>query len=244
MENNMINIIENAIKSKNFSNFKKEMELIKLFQKSINDNFQLFEQTSKIDISKNNGIALDIEIINNVFNKYLNETPLINSKNDILMSNNNLLKSNIYTNKGVVLVVFDGNPYTLIEMIILGILTHNPIIFSYEGFNLGSNGLIITFIESVLERQEYPNRMFQHTYDIHLEEMFKNFKSIDETIIIGNQELQIKTLKHCTTHNIVSGYKNYDLYYGDADHNEIIDVKEIGIATPKIVLIVLNTSSS
>ena len=68
MENNMINIIENAIKTKNFSNFKNEIELIKLFQTSINDNLQLFNQTTKIDISKNNGKVIDKEIINNIFN--------------------------------------------------------------------------------------------------------------------------------------------------------------------------------
>ena len=222
MENNMINIIENAIKTKNFSNFKNEIELIKLFQTSINDNLQLFNQTTKIDISKNNGRVIDKEIINNIFNKYLNETPLINSKNDILMSNNNLLKYNIYTNKGLILVVFDGNPYILIEMIILGLLTHNPMIFSYEGYNLGTNGLIITLIESILEKQQYPNKMFQHVFNISLEDLFKNFKSIDETIIIGEHSLQIKTLKECTTHNIVSGYKNYDLYIEDDKNIDFI----------------------
>lgn len=215
-------IIQSAIKSKKHNNVKNEKELITNFQKAIIDNYFLFESTNKIDLANNNGFELSKNVIERLLNKYLNISPLINESQDVVITKDNLLVSNLYSNLGIIHVIFDGNTYTMLELILLGLITHNTIIFSYNGYMHGTNGLLITLIQTVLEKENYQKEMFQHSFSINAEEYFSNFKTINKTIIIGDGDFQTKYNKLCANDILISGYNHYDIYIDDLEHIETI----------------------
>ena len=223
VQDNINLIIQNAINSKKYNDIKKENELIANLKKAILENYTLFETTNKIDLSNNNGFVLEKNTMETIIDRYINAIPLINSKDNSTITENDLLISNIYSNLGIVHVIFDGNTYTMLEMILLGLLTHNTVIFAYDKFMCGTNGLLISIIESILEKQNYKKEMFQHVINYKIEKIFDNFKTIDKTILIGNNDFNTKYLKLCSTNVITSGYKNYDIYIEDITHIDIIN---------------------
>ena len=223
INNNIEDIILNALTAKRKNDIKEEKEIIKMFLQSINKNKTLLEQANQIDLLKNNAIKIDLDIINKIFNKYLKEDILINKNDELNFLKNNMLYSKVYEKLGIILVLFDGNPYTMLELIILGILTHNVMIFSYDGYMLGTNGLFLTFIESILENNNYKKNMFQHSVNIENEEYFKNHKTINKTLIIGDNEFVSNALKCCTTEVIVSNFKNYSIYIDENIDNDLIN---------------------
>jgi len=222
VQDNINLIIQNAINSKKYNNIRKENELISNLKKAIVENYSLFETTNKIDLSNNNGFILDKNTIETIFDRYKNAIPLINSKNDSTMTENNLLMSSLYSNLGIVHVIFDGNTYTMLELIILGILTHNTMIFSSKGYMHGTNGLLLNIAQTILEKEEYQKEMFQHSFIIRPEDFFDSFKTINKTIIIGDSELQNKYSKLCQNVVLISGFNNYDIYIEDLEHVETI----------------------
>ena len=157
-----------------------------------------------------------------IIDRYINAIPLINSKNNSAITENDLLMSNVYSNLGIVHVIFDGNTYTMLELILLGILTHNTIIFTSNGYMHGTNGLLLNIVHTILEKEEYKKEMFQHSFIIRPEDFFDSFKTINKTIVIGDSEMQNKYNKLCANALLISGYNNYDIYIEDLEHVETI----------------------
>jgi len=191
-------------------------------KKAILENYTLFETTNKIDLSNNNGFVLEKNTMETIIDRYINAIPLINSKDNSTITENDLLISNIYSNLGIVHVIFDGNTYTMLELILLGILTHNTIIFTSNGYMHGTNGLLLNIVHTILEKEEYKKEMFQHSFIIRPEDFFDSFKTINKTIVIGDSEMQNKYNKLCANALLISGYNNYDIYIEDLEHVETI----------------------
>lgn len=222
VQDNINLIIQNAINSKKYNDIKKENELIANLKKAILENYTLFETTNKIDLSNNNGFVLEKNTMETIIDRYINAIPLINSKDNSTITENDLLMSNVYSNLGIVHVIFDGNTYTMLELILLGILTHNTIIFTSNGYMHGTNGLLLNIVHTILEKEEYKKEMFQHSFIIRPEDFFDSFKTINKTIVIGDSEMQNKYNKLCANVLLISGYNNYDIYIEDLEHVETI----------------------
>lgn len=222
VQDNINLIIQNAINSKKYNDIKKENELIANLKKAILENYTLFETTNKIDLSNNNGFVLEKNTMETIIDRYINAIPLINSKDNSTITENDLLISNIYSNLGIVHVIFDGNTYTMLELILLGILTHNTIIFTSNGYMHGTNGLLLNIVHTILEKEEYKKEMFQHSFIIRPEDFFDSFKTINKTIVIGDSEMQNKYNKLCANALLISGYNNYDIYIENLEHVETI----------------------
>ncbi len=211
-QDNVKNIISNAIIANRNNKYNYEKELVSNFARVIRENIKLFENTNEIDLNNKNGFKLDNNLIDKILKKYENTEPLIKSKDKISLLDNQLLNSKLYTKLGVVLVMFDGNTYTMLEMILLGLLTHNTMVFAYNGYMGGTNELLINMVQTILEKENLKKEMFQHSVTLRSNEFFYNFKSINKTVIIGDNEFINKYVSECTTEIIVSGYQNYDIY--------------------------------
>ena len=216
------NITNNAIIANRNNKYSYEKDYVSNFAKAIRENIELFESANEIDLNNENGFKLDNNLIDKILKKYENADPLIESKDKISLMDNQLLNSKLYTKLGVVLVMFDGNTYTMLEMILLGLLTHNTMIFTYNGYMGGTNGLLIKIVQTILEKEKLKKEMFQHSVTLRSNEFFNNFKSINKTVIIGNNEFINKHLKECPTETIISGYQNYDIYIDSLKDIEFI----------------------
>ena len=91
---------------------------------------------------------------------------------------------------GNVLIVDEGNPYTLIEMIIRNIKAGNTTIISNNGFMYGTNQLLVQLIQSVLEQFDISKFLVQIYITEDFDKVLSNFANIDLVICIGRRELQ------------------------------------------------------
>ena len=94
--------------------------------------------------------------------------------------NNNIIKSVEYDKLGIVLVIFNGDTYAMLEMIILGILTHNTLVFAYDSYNGGANKLLVDLAQAVFEREDLEKEAIDQYFTVNPEELFENYKTIDK----------------------------------------------------------------
>ena len=225
MQNNNINtIISNALqvdKDKLINNIK---PLITQIKKSLELNEETIKQANTIDKKNNNGFILDFNIINNIFSNLEKETILYG---DVTLSQKDDEKKIIYGTQimdcGNVVVITDGNPYVIIEMIIRNIMAGNTTIISNNGFMFGTNQLLIQIIQSVIEQFKISKYLVQMYISENFDELLSNFANIDLIVCIGNHSLQNTILNKSKNKTITSGYENYDLYIEDDSHIDLLN---------------------
>ncbi len=231
------NIVNNSCVASRNNNYRNEQELLAILKNSIDVNKDLFVRANQIDLQRNLGYEIDFNLVDKIISKYYNCEVLIH-KERVVNNTDDIAHSSFYTNYGVILVLFDGDFYTMIEMIILGLLTHNTMIFAYDDYMSGSNGLLLSIVSTFLEKQGISKDSFQHIDSID-DSIFNNYKSINKTVIIGDNSFINKYSKKCNTCLTISGYKNYDIYLDTSKY--LSEVKEI-ISSEKNISLFVNSN--
>ena len=223
MQDNFDNVICNALlvnKDSIANNIKK---LVNDIKESLIINRDSLIDASNIDQKNNNGFIIDFDIIKSVLSN-LDKIDLYYG--DVILSLKDDNKKIVYGKQvmdvGNVVVVTDGNPYVLIEMIVKNIIAGNTTIISNNGFMFGTNNLIINIVQSVLERFNISKNLVQLYVSEEFDEVFKNFANIDLVVCIGNHNLQSMVLSKSKNKTIVSGYDNFDLYIEDDKNIDVI----------------------
>lgn len=223
MQDNFDNVISNTLlvnKDNIVNNVKK---LVNDIKESLIINKDSLIDASNIDQKNNNGFIIDFDIIKSVLSN-LDKIDLYYG--DVILSlkddNKKLVYGKQVMDVGNVVVITDGNPYVLIEMIVKNIIAGNTTIISNNGFMFGTNNLIINIVQSVLERFNISKNLVQLYVSEEFDEVFKNFANIDLVVCIGNHNLQSMVLSKSKNKTIVSGYDNFDLYIEDDKNIDII----------------------
>jgi len=225
MQNNNINeIISNALQVNKDILSKNIKPIITQIKKALESNKEAIEQANSIDKKNNNGFILDFNIINSIFSNLEKEKILYG---DVTLSQKDEEKKIIYGTQimdyGNVIVITDGNPYTIIEMVIRNIMAGNTSIFSNNGFMFGTNQLLVQIIQSVLEQFNISKYLVQIYISENFDELLSNFANIDLVVCIGNHSLQNMILNKSRNRTIISGYENFDLYIEDTSHIDFIN---------------------
>ncbi|HOP65542.1 MAG TPA: hypothetical protein PLX66_00740 [Bacilli bacterium] len=221
MENDFKTILNNAIKAgESTNNIVNSKKIIEHIQRLIRENEDIIAQANQIDIKNNNGPAISFDKISKVFKEVMENEPLVELKEAISISDN-IAYSKVYSPKGLVSIVYDGNPYALIYCSLMSILTHNITIFTQDNYSCGLNNLLLQFVQTALSQFGYNKNIIQINYN-NAAAIFDNFTTIDFTIIIGNRDFQNKHLKLCHNNVMCSGYDNYDVYIDDELHIDFI----------------------
>ncbi len=198
--------------------------IIKEFQNKINETFNYLEEANKIDISKNNGFKLNKEALNNICNLVLKEPY---SYGDITLSSKEEKKNITYgkqiTSIGTVCTIFDGNPYTLIELLLRNILSNNPSIYIYSGYMYGTNTYIIELLKEILTKNNINNNLVNQYITEDYKEILSKYTSIDLVIGIGSRELQNKVASLSNNKTLLSGYNNYEIYIDSIRHINFLE---------------------
>lgn len=229
MQNNNINkIISHALFVNKDLLSKNIKQIINQIQKALESNKEAIIQANKIDQKNNNGFIMDFSILNNIFSNL--------KKENILYGNVTLLQKNdkkkiIYGTQimdlGNVVVINDGNPYTIIEMSLRNIMAGNTTIFSNNGFMFGTNQLLIQIIQNILEQFNISKYLIQIFITENFDDILSNYANINLVVCIGDHNLQNLILSKSKNKTIISGYENFDLYIEDTSHidflNKIID---------------------
>lgn len=225
MQNNNINkIITNSLEVNKDILSKNIKAIIIQIKNALEINKEAIKAANSIDKKNNNGFILDFNIIKNIFSNLEKENLFYG---DVTLSQKDEEKKILYGTQimdiGNVVVITDGNPYTIIEMIIRNIMAGNTTIFSNNGFMFGTNQLLIQIIQSVLEQFNISKYLVQIYVSENFDEVLSNFANIDLVVCIGNHSFQKMILNKSKNRTIVSGYENFDLYIEDVSHIEFLN---------------------
>ena len=225
MQNNNINkIITNSLQVNKDILSKNIKAIIIQIKNALEINKEAIKAANSIDKKNNNGFILDFNIIKNIFFNLEKENLFYG---DVTLSQKDEEKNILYGTQimdiGNVVVITDGNPYTIIEMIIRNIMAGNTTIFSNNGFMFGTNQLLIHIIQSVLEQFNISKYLVQIYVSENFDEVLSNFANIDLVVCIGNHSFQNMILNKSKNRTIVSGYENFDLYIEDVSHIEFLN---------------------
>ncbi|MBR6688554.1 MAG: hypothetical protein IKL68_00870 [Clostridia bacterium] len=181
-------------------------------------------EANKIDVANENGFTLNI-------NKLLRlKEEFVDSEDEyrkvISMNKNKEINYMIgsETDKlGTICVVYDGNTYVMLEMVVKAILTHNSVVFSSESNHMqGTNDMLLVLIRRVLEAYSIDKKLIQIIYTTRYEELLSNSASIKKVIAIGDKEFRKKINLASAVEVISSGYDHYDIYIEDETNMELI----------------------
>lgn len=223
-DNNINKIIANALQVNKDILSKNIKPIITQIQKALESNKEAIEQANSIDKKNNNGFILDFNIIKNIFSNLEKENLFYG---DVTLSQKDEEKKIVYGTQvmdyGHVVVITDGNPYTIIEMVVRNIMAGNTTIFSNNGFMFGTNQLLIQIIQSVLEQFNTSKYLVQIYVSENFDEVLSNFANIDLVVCIGNHSLQKMILNKSKNRTILSGYENFELYIEDTSHIDFLN---------------------
>ena len=224
MQDSIDKIISNALQVKKDTLSKNIKSIIIQIKKALDSNKEAILQANKIDEKNNNGFILDFDIINNIFSNLEKENMVYG---DVTLSQKDNEQNIIYGTQimdyGNVVVITDGNPYAIIEMVIKNIMAGNTTVFSYNGFMFGTNQLIVQIVQSVLEQFNISKYLIQIFVSENFDEVLSNYANIDLVICIGNHNLQNLILNKSKNRTLISGYENFDLYIEDTAHIEFLN---------------------
>lgn len=182
----------------------------------LDENKESIEKANKIDVKNNNGFKLNFDM----FQKLNNE---INATQDVYrkvismnQNENNYLEGKQTDNLGTICLVYDGNTYCLLELVLKAILTHNSIVITSESdYMKATNELIVILIQRILEAYNIDKNLVQILYTSRIEELLSNSTSINKVFAIGNKSFQDRIRKVSKVEVISKGYNYFDLYIED-----------------------------
>ena len=182
----------------------------------LDENKESIEKANKIDVKNNNGFKLNFDMfqkINNEINAIEDVYRKVISMNK---NENNYLEGKQTDNLGTICLVYDGNTYCLLELVLKAILTHNSIIATSESdYMKATNKLIVILIQRILEAYNIDKNLVQILYTSRIEELLSNSTSINKVFAIGNKGFQDKIRKASKVEVISKGYNYFDLYIED-----------------------------
>lgn len=223
-QDNLKDIVARMITSKRNANDVMIIKAINSIKEYIDQNKDLIEQANVVDIRNTNGFKVDFKVFNRIFENIKKEE-LIYRK--VISAEKNDQKKIIYGKQvdsvGNTIIIFDGNPYVLIEMALKSILANNSVIFNYNGYMFGINKLLIDFIQNALEKQELSKSLIQQFISNDSKELLMNYANIDLVIVIGNHELQLEVLKNSYNKTVTSGYEYFDIYIESDEYRNFIE---------------------
>lgn len=224
MESNLTNIILSTMNSINLNRNIDIRLLIKEYQNKINETFNILLEANKVDLKNDNGFIPNLNTINNIFNLVLNEKysygdTILSTRNEDL----NITYGKLISNIGTVCTIFDGNMYTLLEIILRNLLSNNSTIFSYSGYMYGTNTYLLELLKEILSKNNLDKNLVNQYITEDYKQLLSNYTSIDLVICIGPKELQNTIVELSKNKTIVSGYENYEIYIDSLDHISFLE---------------------
>lgn len=190
----------------------------------LEENRNNIEKANNIDVANGNGFKIDFEIINKMKKNIDNLEDIYRKVVYMNKNENNYLEGKQTDNLGTICLVYDGNTYCLLELILKAILTHNSIIATSESnYMEATNELILILVRRILEAYKIDKNLVQILYTSQVEELLSNNASIKKVIVIGNRSFQEK-IKNISKIEVISkGYNNFDIYIEDLKNLHFIE---------------------
>ena len=93
----------------------------------LEENRENIEKANKIDVKNNNGFKINFDMLQNLNNEINAIEDVYRKVISMNKNENNYLEGKQTDNLGTICLVYDGNTYCLLELVLKAILTHNDI---------------------------------------------------------------------------------------------------------------------
>lgn len=182
----------------------------------LDENKESIEKANKIDVKNNNGFKLNFDMFQKLNNEISATQDVYRKVLSMNQNENNYLEGKQTDNLGTICLVYDGNTYCLLELVLKAILTHNSIIITSESdYMKATNELIVIFIQRILEAYSIDKNLLQILYTSRIEELLSNSTSINKVFAIGNKSFQDRIRKASKVEVVCKGYNYFDMYIED-----------------------------
>ncbi len=212
-----------------YSNMDKKLdgnEIIKSIYNLLCEDKESIIEANKIDVKNENGFLLDWVYISKLYEIISKIEAPYRKVISMNQNSNNYLEGIQTENIGNICIIYDGNTYCFLELIMKAILTHNSLILVSEtDYMKATNELIIILIKRILEAYKIDTNLIQILYTTKIEELLSNNASIGKAIVIGKKSYQNKIKMISKVNTVYTSYNNFDLYVED-DAN-LLFIKEI-----------------
>ena len=182
----------------------------------LEESIESIEKANKIDVKNGNGFKINFDMFQKLKSEINNIEDVYRKVISMNKNENNYLEGKQTDNLGTICLVYDGNTYCLLELVLKAILTHNSIIITSESdYMKATNELIVILVQRILEAYNIDKNLIQILYTSRIEELLSNSTSINKVIAIGNRNFQNKIRKASKVEVISKGYNYFDLYIED-----------------------------
>ena len=182
----------------------------------LDENKESIEKANKIDVKNNNGFKLNFDMFQKLNNEISATQDVYRKVLSMNQNENNYLEGKQTDNLGTICLVYDGNTYCLLELVLKAILTHNSIIITSESdYMKATNELIVILIQRILESYSIDKNLVQILYTSRIEELLSNSTSINKVFAIGNKSFQDRIRKASNVEVVCKGYNYFDMYIED-----------------------------
>lgn len=201
MKENFTNIFDLPKNTSYLFNKEKVSNIIKEFLLDLKNNIYNIEQNLSKD-AINGNIKLQANTIVSAI-QYNNDKFLIEFS-----------KSKIVDGIGNIAVIYNGNPFITLKLILLGLRTHNQMYLVSNNYS-NTNNFLISLLEKHLENNQYEKRIFK-ILDLTQSEFFKYQENFDILLFISNKDEYVSITPHIRIPII---FKNYGSIYIFVDSN-------------------------
>ena len=169
-----------------------------------------FEKAIKEDL-KTNKIETSVEKLLEIAKTYKRDYPILPS------FSSSIIKDGF----GNLCVIYDGNPYVTLKLLISSLRTHNNIVFFTKNY-FQTNTLLIEIFNMISKDCKYANQFASIQNRFSNNEIVKNQNLFDLVIYIGDKRAYQSIQKHLRIPSIFNGYKVVDIYIEDKSFKEIL----------------------
>ena len=169
-----------------------------------------FEKAIKEDL-KTNKIETSTEKLLEIAKTYKRDFPILPS----------FTSSIIKDGFGNLCVMYDGNPYITLKLLISSLRTHNNIVFFTQNY-FQTNTLLIEVFNMISKDCKYANQFANIQNRFSNNEIVKNQNLFDLVIYIGDKRAYQLIQKQLRIPSIFNGYKVVDIYIEDKSFKNIL----------------------
>jgi len=175
-------------------------KILDSYSKFISDNKNNFERSIEKD-NENNNAKIEFDKLITIIKNYKNNKdflPMFTAKK-------------IVDGYGNICVIYNGNPYITLKLIIIALRTHNNVIFCTDNF-LHINGLLIEGINIVVKEIKYAEKIALLESNFSEASLSVNQKHFDLLLYIGNKNGFKNIHKTLNVPTICNEYGNMNIF--------------------------------
>ena len=169
-----------------------------------------FEKAIKKDL-KTNKIETNIEKLTEIAKTYKKDFPILPS----------FTSTTIRDGFGNLCVMYDGNPYVTLKLLISALRTHNNIVFFTKNY-FETNTLLIESFNMISKENKYAKKFASIQNKFSNNEIVKKQNLFDLVIYVGDKRAYQSIQKQLRIPSIFNGYKIIDIYIEDKSFKEVL----------------------